>query len=115
MHVLRGMTPEAGTIIGVHHRDQRFLTVGMVLPVDKRERRAPIRYATAAETGMGTLIGRVPRSVCEHEMIQKRQTPYGMARVIPTTAVQIELSLPSRTDVRREIKRVLRTHGLRSR
>jgi len=112
---LRGMTPEAGTIIGVHHQDQRFLAVDVMDTADHLTQRVPLRFATAQEMRPDTLIGRVPRSVCEHNMIQKRQTPYGVARVIPTTTVALEIALPSRKDVRREVKRILRSAGLRSR
>lgn len=110
---LRGMTPETGTVIGVHHRDRRFLVADVQDTSDFETRRVPIRFATAQETGMATVVGRIPRSVCEHEMIQKRRTPYGVARVIPTEAVRVEIKLPSRKDVRREIKRLLRSAGMR--
>lgn len=103
---------EAGTIVGVEQRSQRFLTAGHP---DFTANATRLRYATAKEVQPDTMIGRVPRSVCEHNMIQKRQTPYGMARVIPTTTVALEIALPSRKDVRREIKRILRGAGLRSR
>lgn len=110
---LRGMTPETGTIIGIHRRDQRFLVADVQDTSDFETRRVPVRFATAKEVEHSTVINRVPRSVMEHEMIQKRQTPYGMARVIPTEAVRVEIKLPSRKDVRREIKRLLRSAGMR--
>lgn len=111
--MLKGIYAPPGTLIGVHKRDQRFLVADVCDTSDLEIQRLPVRWATDEEVKPETLVGRIPRSVVEHAAIPLRQTPYGKARVIPTGTTMLEFPMPGKREIEKEIRKILRSVGLR--
>lgn len=78
---LNGIYAWPGTVIGVEFHSGRFVSVDAstgALP-DAEEKWVRLRFSTGEElSAIGT---REPRSVCEHEGIPLRMTPYGPAKI----------------------------------
>lgn len=72
--------PEAGTVIGLHIRHSRFVSV-VGADFDEQNGHVELRYSLAEETMPRDASDPTPRSMAEIHFVTKRVTAYGMARV----------------------------------
>lgn len=114
---LNGIHADPGTIVGVHFRTKRLLTV-----VSNDDEGVVVRYATAEEV-TAERFKHEPRSVAEHRAIARRMSPYGLIRqyapqprpVVEYRPTEIVLgdrsSIPNRSARRRHQKFIHELHG----
>lgn len=76
---LNGVTAEEGTVIGVDHKSGRFLVVIQSIPEIDYD---CVIVGFATDEDLRQIGQQEPRSVTEHLGIQRRETPFGLARVV---------------------------------